>query len=332
MKILVINVAAEVGGALSILKQYIQKFRADSENEYVVCLSTLSFEDSENVKFINLPWVKRSRLHRLYFDSVYIKKLVKKYNPDRIFSLQNKGVKVNSIPQEVYFHNALFICEKRFSLRESRKLWVYQNLISGMTKKSLKKVDKIYVQADWIKKDLSDKWGIDPQKIFVERPEVNDVFKSFEFCAQNNEAKKLFYPANFSMYKNHITLLKACADIWEKHGEKAFTLLLTGEAEKLPEGCKQIINAKKYPIVFLGKLSLDEMKKQYQDSVLVFPSYIETVGLPLMEAKAVGAVILASNCEYARESVGNYDKVTYFDPFDVEMLEKAIRQALDLGV
>ena len=39
MKILVYDVAAENGGAISILKQYYNKFSQDTENEYVFVLS-----------------------------------------------------------------------------------------------------------------------------------------------------------------------------------------------------------------------------------------------------------------------------------------------------
>lgn len=323
MKILVIDVAAEHGGALSILKHFISKFKKDTENEYVICVSSLDFEDTDNVKFVKIPWVKRSKLHRMYFDSFYIKKLVKRYNPDRIFSLQNKGFKVRKTEQHVYFHNALFICEKRFSLKESKSLWIYQNIISRMTKKSLKYADKIFVQADWIKRGLADKWEIDSEKIFVDRPDVNQIFKSPTNSAVQNP-NTLFYPANYSSYKNHKTLLKACAELWNEKGNNAFSLILTGRKEQLSESLRNMIADKNYPIFFVGALSAEEMKETYEKSILVFPSYIETVGLPLVEARSLCRPIIAADCEYARESIGEYPKAFYFSPLDVKALKELI--------
>ena len=328
MRVLVIDVAAEHGGALSILNQYVDKFKEDKENEYIVCVGNLNFEDTHNVRFLKFPWVKRSKLHRMYFDSRYVKKIVKKYSPDRIFSLQNKAFKIKNISQEVYFHNALFICEKRFKLRESKKLWLYQNVISRLTKRSLKYADKILVQAEWIKSGLSSKWNIDKDKIEVERPNANATFEYVDDAKSRAiHSRTLFYPANFSVYKNHITLIKACKSVWDTEGKDSFDLLLTGQADNLPESCKKLLNGEDYPIKFLGRLNAEQMKDTYLNSILVFPSYIETVGLPLVEARALGRPIIAADCEYARESVARYDKVAFFDPFDACKLKKEISYA-----
>ncbi len=320
MKYLVVDVAAEHGGALSVLNQFVRKFKSDTENEYIVYVSNLDFEDTENVKFFKAPWVKRSKIHRMYFDSFFVKKLIKMHSPDRLFSLQNKGFKVKNLKQDVYFHNALFICEKRFSFKESRKLWMYQNIISKMTRKSLTFADRVFVQAEWIKSSLANKWKIEESKIFVDRPDINTIFKEPSADASKNP-RSLFFPANYSAYKNHRTLFCACAELWEERGKDTFSLLLTGKKDNVPTSLKAIFENRNYPIEFLGSLSAEEMKATYEKSILVFPSYIETVGLPLVEARCLSRPIIAADCEYARESVGEYDKVSYFSPFDVESLK-----------
>ena len=48
------------------------------------------------------------------------------------------------------------------------------------------------------------------------------------------------------------------------------------------------------------------------------------MGLPLVEARALSRLIIAADCEYAHESVGEYDKVLYFPPFDTNTLVKLI--------
>ena len=78
---------------------------------------------------------------------------------------------------------------------------------------------------------------------------------------------------------------------------------------------------------FLGRLTPEEMKAVYSRSVLVFPSYLETVGLPLLEAKALSRPIIAADLEYARESVGDYDEVHYFSALDYDALAVAIEEA-----
>lgn len=328
MRILVIDVACEGGGALSVFNKFIDRFKADVANEYIVCVGTLDYDDVANVKFVKIPWVKKSYLHRLFFDSCYIKKIVKKYRPEKIFSLQNKGVNVRNVQQEVFFHNALFICEKRFSFKESKLMWLYQNVISTFTKRSLKKVDRIFVQAEWIKINMSRKWKINLEKIVVDAPDVNDIFKHPINPVDTNNVSNLFFPAEFYAYKNHLTLLTVCVKLW--NSGYRFTLSLTGTPEMLNGECKNIVESEKYPIILLGKLSIEEMRNMYAKSVLVFPSYIETVGLPLIEARSMGVPIISADCEYAHESIGQYDRVAYFQPFDIEALERAIMKALCL--
>lgn len=322
MKILVVDVAAEGGGALSVLNRYIERFQTEKKNEYIVCVGNLNFVDCENVKFLKLPWVKKSYFHRMFFDFFYIKELVEKYNPNMVFSLQNKGFNLKNIKQRVFFHNALFICEKHFLFKESHLMWLYQNVISVFTKKGLKNADEICVQAEWIKNGLVDKWNIDCNRISIDPPEIDNVFKKSVDISKYEGFKNLFYPAGFYPYKNHLTLLKACSSLWDNGC--FFTLSLTGNVDELPIECKKIIEGKNYPITFLGKLSPEKMRSEYEKSALVFPSYIETVGLPLIEARNMGIAILAADCKYAHEAIGEYENVEYFSPLNVFELREVI--------
>ena len=103
MRILVIDVACEGGGALSVLRRFIDRFSEDTGNEYMVCVAKLDFENRGNIQFVKYPWVKKSYLHRMYFDSVCIRKIIKNFHPDVVFSLQNKGFDIRNIKQSVYF-------------------------------------------------------------------------------------------------------------------------------------------------------------------------------------------------------------------------------------
>ena len=324
IRILVIDVAAQHGGSVTILEQFIEEFRRDKKNQYYVALSTLSYQSSDNVSFLNYDWVKKSHLHRLFFDTFYIKKLVKEVRADRILSLQNKTVSVNGIPQDVYFHNALPLSDKRFSLLESKDLWVYQNVIGMIVKCSLKRACRIMVQADWIKKQLVSKWHINEEIIKIKRPVVLSDFASEENDRETaNNLNALFYPASSALYKNHENLLLACVSLWNKN-PKRFRLILTGHKNMLSDRCKSILEKGDYPVEFVGQLNHAEMQQYYQTTVLAFPSYIETVGLPLIEAKRNHGLILAADCEYAHESLGAYPNVRYFDPFDVNSIISVI--------
>lgn len=58
-KILIVDLAASSGGAMTILEQYYNKAAVDTGNEWFFLLSTPKFEDAKNIKISNFPWVKK---------------------------------------------------------------------------------------------------------------------------------------------------------------------------------------------------------------------------------------------------------------------------------
>jgi glycosyltransferase involved in cell wall biosynthesis len=47
---------------------------------------------------------------------------------------------------------------------------------------------------------------------------------------------------------------------------------------------------------------------------LIFPSKLETWGLPITEAISHNLYILASDLDYAKESINDYKRTTFFNP------------------
>ena len=58
----------------------------------------------------------------------------------------------------------------------------------------------------------------------------------------------------------------------------------------------------------------------YAKSILVFPSYVESFGLPLLEAKLTETYIIASDTPFCREILNEYDKVEFFEEMDYQTL------------
>jgi glycosyltransferase involved in cell wall biosynthesis len=66
---------------------------------------------------------------------------------------------------------------------------------------------------------------------------------------------------------------------------------------------------------WLGLLPRTRVFELYQEAdCLLFPSKLETWGLPITEFKTTGKPILAADLSYAHETVGSYDQVAFFDP------------------
>ena len=71
-------------------------------------------------------------------------------------------------------------------------------------------------------------------------------------------------------------------------------------------------------------LSFQDVNEMYKKAdVLLFPSTLETWGLPITEFKAHNKPIILSKLPFAYETLGVYDKGCFFDPSDAnELAEK----------
>lgn len=97
-----------------------------------------------------------------------------------------------------------------------------------------------------------------------------------------------------------------------------FEIVLTikGDENSYAAGIKKMAEGLGEKIIFAGKMSREDVFKMYNTSTLVFPSYIETFGLPLLEAKLSGSIILASDHPFSKEILKEYQNAYYFNPFD----------------
>ena len=55
---------------------------------------------------------------------------------------------------------------------------------------------------------------------------------------------------------------------------------------------------------------------------MIFPSKLETWGLPITEFKETGRPILLADMPYAHETIGTYDRVAWFPADDANSLAK----------
>lgn len=130
--------------------------------------------------------------------------------------------------------------------------------------------------------------------------------------------------------KNFHTLLRATAELRRRH--PGLTLRIAGRpvdrdylnslyvlmTELSLDGC----------VEFLGHMTAEQLCNQYRECKLfVFPSTVETFGIPLVEAMACGAPIAGSNRAAMPEVAG--ECMEYFDPDSVESMVEVIHRLLD---
>lgn len=326
MNILVYDVAAESGGALMILRQFYNKHRLDKENHYFYLLSIAELEGGGNIEVINIPWIKKSWLHRLVFDYFCAPRFVKRYHIDAILSLQNMCVPNVKVFQSVYVHNALPFSEYRFGFFESRALWMYQNLIGRRIKRSVQCADKVIVQTEWMKRAIEDDVKNMRGTVEVEFPVIEgfvpDSYKPSKLCV-------FFYPANSSKFKNHKVIFEAAKQL-KQQGISNYQCVFTLHGNETKEIRKIYKEGMRLglPFQWIGQVSKDKMGLWYSKSVLLYSSYIETVGLPIYEAIICGSPLLLAHRDYSEQVSNLYNNVTWFDNNDANDLVSHMRSII----
>lgn len=329
MNILVLDVAASEGGALSILNHYYSRFQNDTDNQYVFCISTPQLEPRQNTRILRFPWVKKTWMHRLWFEIVWVKKLVRQYHIDCVFSLENLIITNPPCIKWIYLHMSIPFSKIHFSLKKDPLMWVYQHIVGRLIKDSIKKADKVIVQTKWMRDACLKQAGLKADVVEIQQPEIPE--SSIILCTDREKVRnRLFYPATPLKYKNHMLVLSALKRLKEsgKLGELQLDLTLTGQENALSRQIAQYVETNKLPVNFLGQLSRTHVMDQYSKSVLIFSSYLETFGLPLLEARKTGTLILASDCDFSREILYGYDGAIFFDPFDVGDCATCILKAI----
>lgn len=317
MRIIVNDIAANSGGVLTVLKDFYQFVKEnDTENEWYFLVCDDFIEPTENIHIIKLPDVKKSYIKRLIFDFITGKKLIKELNADCIFSLQNTVIHGVDVPQTVYQHQPLpFQDVKNYSFfkKGERKMAVYQHLIGKTIFLSAKKADKLIVQTEWMREAINRKCSVAMEKIVKIAPNIENAENLRVDVQRKNNM--FFYPTSAVPYKNIACIYEACKILESKNLD--FTVKLTvpnGEAQR--------------NIKYIGQIPRNEVFANLCEGALIFPSYIETFGYPLIEAAQMGAIVLAADCPFAHEVLNGYENAYYFNPFKPEELASLIEKVV----
>src|SRR5208282_4923138 len=141
---------------------------------------------------------------------------------------------------------------------------------------------------------------------------------------------RFFFPSYPRVFKNAELALEA-ASILERSGIGGFELWLTFDGRENSYAASLF---KRYAgirsVRFLGLLTRVEVFERYRRAdCLLFPSRLETWGLPISEFKPFQKPILAADLPYARETVGSYGPVAFFDPTNPRELAGLMQSVIE---
>lgn len=323
-KIVISAINFRSGGPLSVLNDCLQYLDRNLSEEFdIVALvhkkSVVS--NTSNIKFIEFPSSIKSYFIRIYYEYFYFYWLSKKLKPFLWFSLHDITPRVECEIQAVYCHNPSPFHELRFKdLIIDFRFAMFAIFYRYLYQINIRANDFVVVQQDWLRKKFIDMYKI--ENCIVSWPNLNDQTQLSTVNGNKEDcAKVFFYPAFPRIFKN-IELVCEAAKILYERNVSDFRLILTIDGTENAYA-KSIY--KKYKNVscinFVGLLTREQVFEIYTyTDCLVFPSKLETWGMPITEFKQFKKPMVLADLEYAHETAGNYDLVKYINPDDADSL------------
>ena len=321
------------GGPLTIYKdclRCVEKYFL--ENYEIVALvhnKELFSEFDSKIKFIEFMDSKKSYLKRFYYEYFYFKRLSKKLKPYLWFSLHDMTPNVVTDKRAVYCHNPIIFYDvKRKDMINEFKMFMFSRFYKYIYKINIKKNNFVVVQQDWIRKRFKKIFKI--KNVVVAHPNVviddsNNNYKNTKIVKNS-----FLYPSFPRIFKNFEVICKAVEILENKNIENFKVYLTIDGSENIYS--KEIVE--KYGrlkcIEFIGLQTRENLMKYYSKiETVIFPSKLETWGLPISEAKAFGKNIILADLEYAHETLGTYEKVMFFGPDNAEKLAEKIEMLIN---
>lgn len=186
---------------------------------------------------------------------------------------------------------------------------------------------QIIVQSPTMQRELKHTLGLDalvlPFLATADKSHATDeqitVSKQFDFV----------YVSSAEPHKNHAALMAAWV-LLAKQGIKPTLALTVSEqtAAHVAQLIEQKISEHGLEITNFGTLTHGEVQNLYRVSkALIFPSKLESFGLPLLEASKLGIPILAPELDYVRDVV---EPAQTFDPNSPTSIARAVLRHLNL--
>ena len=276
---------------------------------------------NKRISEVYFPLYSKSIIYRLYLFYFGLKSISKKINPDIWFSCDSLTPNVITKRLFSYYHTPSPFFKLKLPNFKNNIIFYLQGLIYNFFIKILiKKNTKIVVQSKWMKKEFIKRYKM--KNIIVAHL---DYVKSSKNKTIHKKFKNFYYPSYPYIYKN-FEILGECAKILDNNQDWNGKILLTIDTKKNNYAKSIFKKYKNYnSLKFIGYQSHKNILKLYKSSdALIFPSLMETWGLPISEAKKYNLPILASKVDYSRESVGKYHSTIFFDPYSANELSKIL--------
>jgi glycosyltransferase involved in cell wall biosynthesis len=254
-------------------------------------------------------------LTRLKFEYFTFRRWSMEWEPFLWISLHDISPRVVATRQAVYCHNpSPFYRPSLQAAIHSPTVTMFSLFYKYLYRINISRNDFVIVQQGWLRTAFEKMFTIKGE-IIVAYPEQPRQGKSKISNNSKEKGERIFiYPAYPRVFKNHEVLLRTFRYLEDTGNASNARLVLTidGSENKYSKDLVRRFGDLQN-VDFVGLLPHEEvMKRLVMADCLLFPSKLETWGLPITEAKAIYLPIIVADLPYSHETVSNYEKVRFF--------------------
>ena len=330
------------GGTLTILKdclEYLSGLAEAGEWKVVALVHKRSLCDYPGIEYIEIPWSIKSWFHRLWCEYVTMHSISKEIavrdgRPVEMWlSLHDTTPRVVSEHQEVYCQTSFpflkviprdWIMDPKVPLFALFTRWAYRI--------NVRRNDCLLVQQEWFKNAMAELLHLPESKFRVIPPRMPDL-SAVNASDIHYDVPMFFYASSPDCHKNFETLCEAAKLLEKDFGEGKFKVVLSiaGTENKYARWIH-----KKWgdvdSIEFAGYMSREDLFGLYKAAdAFVFPSRIETWGLPISEYLAVTegkGMLLLADLPYAHGVASDFPQAKFFPVRDAKALKQLIYESI----
>ena len=281
-----------------------------------------------------MQWPKKNWINRLWCEYVTMKEISAKLAPVYLWlSLHDTSPSVLSERRAVYCHNSFPYY--KWQMREclfAPKIVLFSLFSNTAYRKNIHKNTYVIVQQEWMKREFIRLFGLLEDTIIV-APPSSDVKKpdwAITNVSEQEEYSFLVASAPDS-HKNFECVCQAAEILSEQLKINNFKVYITikGDENKYTKWVFRKWGKKASNVEFIGYLDKKSLYGYYaQCRTLIFPSKIETWGLPITEFSAFNKPMLLSDLPYAHETAGGCSQVAFFDPDNPQELAAKMKKLI----
>jgi len=314
LNILINAISIKEGGSLVVVRKLISEFsKARPEYTWFVTISRENLLDNEkllsNVKVIVSPWSERSALHLWYWYEKYLSKMIEDFEISLFYSFTNYlPRKILSIPTILLVQHAGHFSKefddlttKDMSLLQ-RLLWSYKK---KWVRKSIRSSNTLTVQTKALANQIKVQLAVSEVSVISHGPGLELNAKKNR-CIDTNKPI-VGYVTKFGVQKNFSVVLRAIRNL-VSHGINPQLVLTLNENNPEVSSILKEISAIgiENNVINYGEVAQNKIQEIYNKiDIFLFPSIVESFGMPMLEAMSVGLPVIAANTPVNQEILGD---------------------------